>query len=118
VSAVPWRWVLFINVPIGMAVVVLAPRLITEPPRRAARLDLPEVVLSTAGLATLIYGPIRIGAGGSDISVITGLFAAAVVLLSLFIALEVRSRPGWSSRTAGVRHQDAGLTAMTGNSSS
>jgi hypothetical protein len=34
-------------------------------------------VLSTAGLATLIYGSIRIGAGGSDISAITGLFAAS-----------------------------------------
>jgi EmrB/QacA subfamily drug resistance transporter len=90
-SGVSWRWVLFINVPIGLAVVVLAPRFVTEPPRRTGRLDLPGALLSTAGLASLIYGFILIGGGGSSIGEITGLFLAAVVLLGLFIAVEVRS---------------------------
>jgi EmrB/QacA subfamily drug resistance transporter len=91
VSGVSWRWVLFINVPIGVAVIVLAPRFITEPPRRAGRLDLPGALLSTAGLATLIYGFICIGKGGSALGLIVGLFVAAAVLLSLFFAVEVRS---------------------------
>jgi MFS family permease len=90
-SGVSWRWVLFINVPIGLAVVVLAPRFVTEPPRRTGRLDLPGALLSTAGLACLIYGFIRIGAGGSGIDEIAGLFIAAVLLLGLFVAVEVRS---------------------------
>jgi hypothetical protein len=83
--------VLFINVPIGVAVVILAPRFVTEPPRRAGRLDLPGALLSTVGLASLIYGFIRIGAGGSSFGEIAGIFAAAVVLLGLFIAVEVHS---------------------------
>jgi EmrB/QacA subfamily drug resistance transporter len=90
-SGVSWRWVLFINVPIGLAVVVLAPRFVVEPPRRSGRLDLPGALVSTAGLAALIYGFIRIGAGGSSVAEIAGLFLAAVVLLGLFIAVEVRS---------------------------
>jgi predicted MFS family arabinose efflux permease len=91
VSAVSWRWVLFINVPIGVAVIVLAPHFITEPARRSGRLDLPGAFLSTAGLATLIYAFIRIGEGGSSIGLIIGLFVAAAAFLSLFIAVEVRS---------------------------
>jgi EmrB/QacA subfamily drug resistance transporter len=90
-SGVSWRWVLFINVPIGLAVVVLAPRFVTEPPRRAGRLDLRGALLSTVGLASLIYGFIRIGGGGSSVGEIAGLFLAAVVLLGLFIVVEVRS---------------------------
>jgi EmrB/QacA subfamily drug resistance transporter len=90
-SGASWRWVLFINVPIGLTVVILAPRLVTEPPRRAGRLDLPGALLSTVGLASLIYGFIRIGAGGSSVGEIAGIFAAAVVLLGLFIAVEVHS---------------------------
>lgn len=90
-AEVSWRWVLFINVPIGLAVVVLAPRFVPEPPRREGRLDLPGALLSTAGLALLIYGFIRIGEGSSSIGIITGLFAAAVTLLSLFVVVEARS---------------------------
>jgi MFS family permease len=90
-SGVSWRWVLFINVPIGLAVIVLAPRFVTEPPRRAGRLDLPGALLSTAGLASLIYGFIRIGAGSSGVGEIAGVFLAASVLLSVFVAVEVRS---------------------------
>ena len=90
-AEVSWRWVLFINVPIGLAVVVLAPRFVPEPPRREGRLDLPGALLSTAGLALLIYGFIRIGEGGSSVEIITGLFAAAVALLSLFVVVEARS---------------------------
>jgi EmrB/QacA subfamily drug resistance transporter len=90
-AEVSWRWVLFINVPIGLAVVVLAPRFVPEPPRRKGRLDLRGGLLSTAGLALLIYGFIRIGEGSSSIEIITGLFTAAVTLLSLFVVVEARS---------------------------
>lgn len=82
-----WRWVLFVNVPIGLAVIIAAPRFVAEPPRRPARLDLPGAVLSTAAVAAISYGLIQIGEGSLD----TGLFAAGAVLLALFIAAEMRS---------------------------
>ncbi|HEY1570426.1 MAG TPA: MFS transporter [Pseudonocardiaceae bacterium] len=87
-----WRWVLFINVPIGLAIIVSAPRYITELPRRNGRLDLPGALLSTVGLASLIYGFIRIGQGGAGIGLVTGLFVAAAVLLGAFLVVEARSR--------------------------
>src|SRR6516225_4980290 len=51
-----WRWVLFINVPIGIAVVVIAPLFVAETPRQAGRFDLAGAVTSTAGVALLVYG--------------------------------------------------------------
>src|SRR6516162_2073770 len=43
-----WRWVLFINVPIGLAVVAVAPLFVAETPRQAGRFDLAVAVTSTA----------------------------------------------------------------------
>jgi hypothetical protein len=40
-----WRWVLFVNVPFGLAAVVLAPRYVREPQRHPARLDLPAAAV-------------------------------------------------------------------------
>src|SRR5277367_2226415 len=77
-SWVSWRWVLFINVPIGIAIILLAPRYVVEPARRPSRLDLPGGVLSTAGLAALIYGFIRVASPGSSAAVTAGVFVAAV----------------------------------------
>ncbi len=43
-----WRWVLFINVPIGMAVLLIGPRFIAESKRQPGRLDLAGALTSTA----------------------------------------------------------------------
>ena len=50
-----WRWVLFVNVPIGAAVAP-PPRALTERQRRRGRFDLPGAITSTLGLAALVYG--------------------------------------------------------------
>ena len=51
-----WRWVLFVNVPIGAAVALAAPRVLTESPRRRGRFDFPGAITSTLGVAALVYG--------------------------------------------------------------
>jgi EmrB/QacA subfamily drug resistance transporter len=86
-----WRWVLFINVPIGVAIIVLAPRYVIEPVRRPNRLDLPGGVFSTVGLAGLIYGFIRIAAHGSSVPITVAVFVVSVALLGAFILIESRS---------------------------
>jgi MFS family permease len=53
---VSWRWVLFVNAPIGIAVALLAPVAISESERRRGRFDLPGAITSTGGLAFLVYG--------------------------------------------------------------
>ena len=55
-SYVSWRWVLFVNVPIGALVALLAPRTLVESPRRRGWLDLPGVITGTGGVAVLVYG--------------------------------------------------------------
>lgn len=85
-----WRWVLFINVPIGVAVVLLAPRYIRESERRSGQLDLVGAFTSTAGMAALVYGFIRVSSTGWSDRMTLGAFAIAAVLLSLFVSAEMR----------------------------
>jgi hypothetical protein len=98
--------VFFINVPIGIAVIALAPRLVPEPPRHGRRLDLPGPALVTSGLAAVIYAFIRT-AQRSDTLVIAGSFLLGAVLLTAFVLLERRRAqplmPSTSSPTAPAR---------------
>jgi MFS family permease len=58
-----WRWVFFINVPVGIAIALAAPRVVPESRAAAqARLDVPGAVTVTAGLVALVYGLTRVGA--------------------------------------------------------
>ena len=81
-----WRWVLFINVPIGIAVVVIAPLFVAETPRQAGRFDLAGAVTSTAGVALLVYGFVRAAASGWGDHLALAAFGAAAVLLAAFVA--------------------------------
>src|SRR5579859_4945807 len=49
-----WRGVLFINVPIGLAVLLVGPRFVTETPRQPGRFDLAGAITSTAGMTSLV----------------------------------------------------------------
>ena len=51
VTYASWRWVLFVNVPIGLVVAALATRVLPQSGRRAGRFDLPGAVTATAGVA-------------------------------------------------------------------
>jgi EmrB/QacA subfamily drug resistance transporter len=86
-----WRWVLFINVPIGIAVALLAPRFVSETPRQPGRFDLPGAVTSTAGVAAVVYAFIRAASNGWGDSVAIGSFALAAVLLAAFVFNETRA---------------------------
>lgn len=88
-SWVSWRWVLFINVPIGIAVIVLAPRFVPEPPRNGGTLDIPGAVLVTTGLGAVIYGFIRWAEKGSGAGIALS-FVVGVALLIAFVAVEQR----------------------------
>ncbi len=92
-----WRWVLFVNVPIGIVVALTAPRVLSESVRHPGRFDLPGAITGTAGLAALVYGLSSAATSANGVShwgdtkVIASL-AAAVVLLSSFVIIEVRSK--------------------------
>ncbi|MFG1706227.1 MFS transporter [Nonomuraea sp. M3C6] len=60
-----WRWVFFINVPVGLAVLVLLPRMVAaHRPARRRRIDLPGAVLATGSTAALVYGLVNVGDSG------------------------------------------------------
>ena len=86
-----WRWVLFINVPIGIAVTLIAPRFVAETPRQPGRFDVPGAVTSTVGVAALVYAFIRAASNGWDDRVGLAAFAAGAVLLVAFVLNETRA---------------------------
>jgi EmrB/QacA subfamily drug resistance transporter len=86
-----WRWVLFVNVPIGIAVTVLTPRFVTETPRQPGRFDLAGAVTSTVGVAALVYAFIRAASDGWGDRLGLAAFAVAAVLLVTFILNETRA---------------------------
>src|SRR5262249_21752426 len=96
VTYASWRWVMFVNVPIGLVVAALAARVLPETGRRGGRLDLPGALTATAGVALLVYGlsnaattPDGVSHWG-DAKVVASL-AAAAVLLAAFAVIEARS---------------------------
>lgn len=86
-----WRWGLYVNVPIGLAVLVLAPLSIQESKRHPGRFDLAGALTSTVGMTALVYGFIRASSSGWGDRVTVGAFVGAVVLIALFLAIEVRA---------------------------
>ncbi|WP_079060517.1 MFS transporter [Streptomyces bungoensis] len=85
-----WRWVLFVNVPIGVLIAALAPLYISESQRHPGRFDIAGALTSTAGMASLVYGFIRAAEDGWRDGLTLGSFGAAVVLLLAFILTELR----------------------------
>jgi EmrB/QacA subfamily drug resistance transporter len=90
-SWLSWRWVLFVNIPIGIAIGVLAPLYINESQRHPGRFDVAGAVTSTLGMTALVYGFIRAASDGWRDDVAVTSFAAALVLLVLFLVIETRS---------------------------
>jgi EmrB/QacA subfamily drug resistance transporter len=93
---VSWRWVLFVNVPIGLITAVLTLRVLPESARNPGRFDLPGAITGTGGVAALVYGLSTAATDRQGVShwgdarVVISLIAAAV-LLTLFVVVERRS---------------------------
>jgi EmrB/QacA subfamily drug resistance transporter len=89
-SWISWRVGFFINVPIGIAMILAAPRLLPESEPRAGTLDLVGAGCSTLGMTALVYGIVRSADHGwGDGVAITGLLVG-VALLSCFVLNEWR----------------------------
>jgi EmrB/QacA subfamily drug resistance transporter len=92
-----WRWVFFVNVPIGLLVAFMATRVLPESDRRRGRFDLPGAITGSLGIASLVYGlsnaatSINGVSHWGDTKVIVSLAAAAVLLVAFGI-IETRSK--------------------------
>jgi EmrB/QacA subfamily drug resistance transporter len=80
VQNVSWRWIFYVNVPIGVLAVVSALRVLPwVKPRLTDRLDVPGLLLMSTGVPLVIYGLAEIGSTGS--------FTSPKVLVSLLVGL-------------------------------
>ncbi|MHB8487953.1 MAG: MFS transporter [Candidatus Dormibacteria bacterium] len=86
-----WRWVLFVNVPIGIVVIVLARRLLTETPSRNGHFDVRGALTSTTGVTALAYGFVCAATSGWGDMLTVAAFAVGAVLLATFVVLERRA---------------------------
>jgi EmrB/QacA subfamily drug resistance transporter len=86
VDQVSWRWIFFVNLPIGVLAILLAWRLLPAAgPRNGTRLDLQGLALLSPGLAIFVYGMSEAGVSGGFTSgrAVTG-FVVGLVLVALF----------------------------------
>src|SRR6267142_7199836 len=80
-----WSWIFFVNVPVGVAAFVLAPRLLDESRDRTVKsFDALGAVLVTGGLVSLVYAITQSGRYGWGSGRTVGVIAAAVALLAAF----------------------------------
>jgi len=87
---VSWRWVLFVNVPIGIALILVARVALTETPRHPGRFDLAGAATATVGMTALVYGFVRAASEGWSDGQAVAAFVTAAVLLTAFVVVELR----------------------------
>jgi len=91
-STLSWQWIFFVNVPVGLLGLALAPLLLTESrDARVKNFDLPGAVLVTGGLVTLVYAITQANNNGWGSLETIALFATSFVVLAAFVAWERRS---------------------------
>ncbi|GAB3894227.1 MFS transporter [Microbispora bryophytorum] len=90
-----WRWAFFINVPVALAVLLVAPTVITESrPALRPRIDLPGALAVTLGLFGVVYGLTQAGEHGWTHPVaLTALLAGAVLLVVFYLVERKAAQP-------------------------
>jgi EmrB/QacA subfamily drug resistance transporter len=91
-SWISWRWSLFINVPIGVVLISLAPAYLPETERHTGEFDLAGAATSTLGMSALVYGLVRAAETSWGDAVALGSFAGAALMLAAFVTIEKRAR--------------------------
>ncbi|MDQ1749404.1 MAG: hypothetical protein QOE71_460, partial [Pseudonocardiales bacterium] len=86
-----WRWVLFVNVPIGLAVLAVGASVLPETARQHGRFDLAGAFTSTIGMGALVYGFVRAASNGWSDPFTIGSFVLGVLLLVAFVHTELRA---------------------------
>jgi EmrB/QacA subfamily drug resistance transporter len=86
-----WRAGFFINLPIGLALMLAAPRFLPETEPRRGQADVLGAVTSTLGMTVLVFGIVRTADAGWDDGLALATIAVALVLLASFVVNERRA---------------------------
>ncbi len=98
VTSVSWRWIFYVNVPIGIVAIVVAVRMLpTAKIELKPRLDFLGLLLLSPGLASLVYGLSQLGTNGSTVSVAIPV-STGLVLIAAFALHSGRRSPGRRGR--------------------
>jgi EmrB/QacA subfamily drug resistance transporter len=91
---VSWSWIFYINVPVGLAVLIASPRFLRESrvEGESRSFDVLGAVLATGGLSLLVYGLVQTVDHSWSAPRTIGLFVGAAVLLVGFVFTESRTR--------------------------
>jgi EmrB/QacA subfamily drug resistance transporter len=86
-----WRYGFFLNVPVGIAAILAAPRYLDETERHPGRLDLAGALSSTLGASALVYSIVRSADAGWGDALTLATSAAGAVLVAFFVANQARA---------------------------
>ena len=90
-SGLSWRWIFFVNVPLGIVAVVISMLRVSESRAPlASGPDWPGFVIFTVALSSLVYGLIESNQKSFSSGLVLGCLAAAAVLLAVFVFVERR----------------------------
>jgi EmrB/QacA subfamily drug resistance transporter len=119
-SGLSWRWIFFVNIPVGVFALVATLRRVQEShDPQARRVDYVGFATFSLGLAALVYGLIRSNEDGWGSTTVVGSLVAAVVLLGAFVAAEyVQREPMFDLSLFRVPTFVGGLTSAFGISAS
>jgi predicted MFS family arabinose efflux permease len=90
-----WRWNFFVNVPVGLFVVLTALKLLPHhigEENEKAKLDLPGAFLATSGLMSIVYGLSKAPNDGWGSTTVWAFIAAGLILLAAFVMNERRAK--------------------------
>jgi EmrB/QacA subfamily drug resistance transporter len=92
-DALSWNWIFLVNLPIGIATVVLAKRLVPDRPGlglKDNKVDVPGALMLTGGLMIAVYAIVGVEREGWGSAQTLGLAAVALVLLTGFVVRQAR----------------------------
>jgi EmrB/QacA subfamily drug resistance transporter len=108
-----WRWVLFVNVPIGLVLIAGGYLYLSPSERLKGKFDFPGAALSVAGMVALVYGFINAARDGWSNGITMACLIGAVVLLVCFVLFEMRTdEPMMPMRIFGDRSRSGAYLIM------
>jgi EmrB/QacA subfamily drug resistance transporter len=92
VQGISWHWIFWINVPIGIGVIPIAARVLSESRGPYGTLDLPGLAFGSGGAFGVVFGLVRAQSLGWGSATVLGSLIGGAVLLASFVAWELRAR--------------------------
>jgi EmrB/QacA subfamily drug resistance transporter len=92
IDGIDWHWIFWLNVPVGLVLIPLSARRLSESFGPRLRLDAVGLVVAGAGLLGLTWGLVRANSVGWASGEVTATLAAGLVLVAVFLAWERRTK--------------------------